>query len=82
MSYEGENKRKWSVNKEISLGDLICLATAFSGLFMAYNVLNTRIALVEQAQAALAAEQDRSVKRMEQAVSEINHKLDRLIERR
>lgn len=82
MSYEGENKRKWSVNKEISLGDLIGLISAFAAVLIAWGNLDKRITLVEQSQAALAVEQDKSVKRMEQAVSEINHKLDRLIERR
>lgn len=80
--YEGSNRRKWSVTKEISLGDVIGLASAFAAVLLAYGKLDTRVSLVEQSQVSQTAASDRSINRMEQAISEINHKLDRLIERR
>lgn len=82
MAYDGENKRRWNVSKEISLGDLIGLASAFAAVLVAYGKLDTRVSLVEQSQASQAAESERSTKRVEQSIAEINHKLDRLIERR
>lgn len=71
-----------TVKWEISLGDVVGLIAAIAAVLMAYGKLDTRVSLVEQSQAAQAAEQDKSVKRVEQSISEINHKLDRLIERR
>lgn len=75
-------ERKWSLTKEISIGDAIGLVSAFAAVLIAYGKLDTRVSLVEQSQATQAAEQDRSTKRVEQSIGEINHKLDRLIERR
>lgn len=80
MDYE--NRRKWSLNKEISLGDLIGLVSAFAAVLIAYGKLDTRVSLVEQSQLSQALAEERSVRRLEEAIAESNRKLDRLIERR
>lgn len=80
--YQGENKRKWHFGKEISLGDVIGLASAFAAVLIAYGKLDTRVALVEQSQAAQAMESEKVIKRVEEAIAKVNDKLDRLIERR
>jgi len=79
-SYEGENKRKWHVAKEISVADVVGLAVAFAAVLTAYGSLNTRVALMEQSQTLQQVEFSRSIERLEQAMSEVNKKLDRLIE--
>lgn len=70
------------MTKEVSIGDLIGLISAFAAVFIAYGKLDTRVSLVEQSTASQAVELDKSTKRVEQSIAEINHKLDRLIERR
>ena len=82
MSYEGDNKRKWHMVKEVSIGDLIGLIAACSAVLVAYGKLDTRVALIEQSQVSQQAEFGRSISRLEGAISEMNRKLDRLIERK
>lgn len=80
MAYDGNNKRHWSVSREISISDLVILLSTLAGVMVAYAKLDIRIALIEQASVERAMEAEKSVKRAEQAVEEINRKLDRLIE--
>jgi len=75
------NRRKWSFSKEVSIGDAVGLAVAFTAVIVAYMTLDNRIALVEQMQASQAAGAVEWRERMENAVQEISRKLDRLIER-
>ena len=73
---------KWNIRWEISLGDVIGLISAIAAVLLAYGKLDTRVSLVEQAQLSQAHEQSNAIRRLEEAVSENNRKLDRLIERR
>ena len=81
MAYEGDNRRKWHVTREISITDLVGLATACGAVLVAYGKLDTRLALVEQFNNTQAIEMERQNKRLEEGQGEINHKLDRLIEK-
>ncbi len=75
------DQRKWNVKWEVSVGDFLILLSSIAAVFLAYGKLDTRVSLLEQSQAAQAAEQDKSTRRLETAIGEINQKLDRLIER-
>lgn len=77
-----ENRRKWHVNREISVGDAMTALGLLVLGFLAYSTVVTRVALLEQAQAAQKEEAASTYTRLESNIAEINHKLDRLIERR
>lgn len=88
MTEGGLNQRKWHVNREVSVGDLIVMLGAVVGILLTYGKLDTRVSLVEQTQVTVKADQvsiksdmSQTTNRLEVSISEINHKLDRLIER-
>ena len=91
---EGESDRRdpgperWRVKKEISLVDIITIVTALLSVVYAYTTLDKRITTVEQAalvQAATDKRQDdesiRTQTRIDTQLTEMNRKLDRLMER-
>lgn len=80
--FEGEDKRKWHIPKEISIGDIVGLVSAIAAVLIAYGKLDTRVALLEQSQAAQIVSAEKAVIRMELSIYEIDRKLDRLIESR
>ncbi len=87
--YEGEDRRRWHVKKEISLGDIVAIASAVLAVLYAYTTLDKRISLLEVTQVgqqAVDAKQDgdalRYQSRIDMQLAEINRKLDRLIEAR
>lgn len=73
---------KWNVRWEISVGDVVGLISAIAAVLLAYGKLDTRLSLAEQSIASQTLEQKEAVRRVEQSIAEMNHKLDRLIERR
>lgn len=75
------NRRKWSFSKEVSIGDAIGLAVAFTAVLVAYGALKERVALVEQTQTSQASMTVEWRDRVENSIQEINRKLERLIER-
>lgn len=87
--YEGENRRKWHIKKEISVGDLIAFTAAAGAVVSAYTTLDKRLTIVEDRstqQATTDKRQDeesiRNQQRIDETLREMNRKLDRLIERR
>lgn len=90
--YAGPERRiikKWSLNKEVSIGDLIAFGMAAIAIIYAYSTLDKRIAIVEQSwvvQSTVDNKQDaeavRYQARIDQQLIAINAKLDRLIEKR
>lgn len=80
--WDGRNQRKWHMNREVSLGDVVGMLVAGAAILVAYGRLDTRVSLVEQQQGTIKADVEQTTKRLETAMGEINHKLDRLIERR
>lgn len=86
---ETPDRRKWHVKKEISVGDLIAFVMAAVAVITAYSTLDKRLAVIEEkvvTQAVTDARQDgealRYQSRIDAALTEINRKLDRLVERR
>ena len=75
------NRRKWSFSKEVSIGDAVGLAVAFTAVMLAYGALDRRIALLEQSQVTGSEYARTAISRMEESIAEMNRKLDRLIER-
>lgn len=87
---------RWKLNREISVVDLITIISAIFALAFAYNTMDKRVALTEQAVITITRDQavqdaDRAAIRQENATSraefrevlrDINGKLDRLIESR
>lgn len=80
--YDGRNQRKWHLNREVSFADVLTMLTLVGLGMVAYFSLLTRVSLIEQAQGSLKADAEQTTKRLEISIGEINHKLDRLIERR
>ena len=88
-TYDGDERRKWHIKKEVSLGDLIAFASAALAVVYAYTTLDKRIAILETAstvQRETDTRQDtesvRYQQRIDVTLQEMNRKLDRLIERR
>jgi hypothetical protein len=87
--YDGDERRKWHIKKEVSLGDLIAFASAALAVVYAYTTLDKRITLLETAAVAQVTKDDRQdsesiryQQRIDAGLIEMNRKLDRLIERR
>ena len=76
-----ENRRKWHINREVSVGDALALIMALTAVLIAYFAHDTRIALLEQSQITWSQFAQNAVDRLERTVNTINDKLDRLIER-
>jgi len=79
---------EWKVVKEISVGDVLAVVMAFISVIYAYTTLDKRITLVEEKVAAQVVrdnKQDEDThiyqQRIDAALTAINAKLDRLIER-
>lgn len=87
--FEGEERRRWHLKKEISLGDILAFASASLAVVYAYTTLDKRVTLLEKVaveQKDTDRRQDdesiRSQARIDAQLVEINRKLDRLIEAR
>lgn len=87
--YQGDERRRWHLKKEISIGDLLAILLAAGALFGAYSTLDQRIGKLEQLagfQKQIDVRQDeealRYQQRIDESLREINRKLDRIIERR
>jgi len=79
--YSGDERRKWHVTREISVTDLIGLTTFCGLLFVAYAQLDKRIAVLEQERLTQSVETQLTNTRVQDSLSELNHKMDRLIEK-
>lgn len=86
---EEHERRRWHFKKELSLGDLIAVATTVGIVLTSLHSVDKRISALEEkaiAQKSVDTRQDeealRYQTRFENALKEINNKLDRLIERR
>lgn len=93
MNSEDEklNRRKngWTINKEVSVGDLIAFITAFLAVVAAYFTLDKRITLVETAVIAQAkVDMAQDVQRKDMATEikagllRLESKLDAIVDRR
>lgn len=81
-------RQSWRVKKEISLGDIVAIVTAFVAVMMAYSTLDKRIQRQEDiavAQREVDRRQDeeqlRSQGRIEQSIRALDDKLERILER-
>ena len=84
--YEGRDRRKWHVKKEISIGDGIAILSAAIAIIYAWNTLDKRISALEQNvafQQFVDRKQDETQNafkdRIDKALATINLKLDTLI---
>jgi len=89
MANNRRDEDKWKLKKEISIGDILAFLAAFSGILFAYTTLDKRLALSERAQTAqevIDKRQDeealRYQVRLDAMITNINVKLDRIIEGR
>lgn len=92
MKYDGNERRepeRWKISKEILIADLVRIAVAFAAMFAAYNNLDKRVDGLERmapVQTSNDKRQDdealRYQARIDSSLSNINQKLDRLIEAR
>lgn len=78
----------WRFNKEISIADVISIASAALAMFYMYTTLDKRLELLEKyaaVQTSIDRRQDdealRYQARIDQQLQQINAKLDRLVER-
>ncbi len=79
----------WKLKKEISLGDILAFCSAALAVIYAYSTLDSRVKILEesrQTQQRTDQRQDeehiRYQVRIDATLSQINAKLDRLVERR
>lgn len=87
--YEGDERRKWHIKKEISIDNLLAFIAAVFAVLAAYYAMDKRVSILENdlvAQNEKDARQDSDAMRYQQRIDtslqEMNRKLDRLIERR
>jgi hypothetical protein len=87
--YDGEERRRWHIKKEVSLGDLIAFASAALAVVYAYTTLDKRVSILEDADRTRQIMEDRKSadfiryqQRIDTTLDRINDKLDRLIDRR
>jgi hypothetical protein len=80
--------RGWTVNKEISIGDLVAIALAFASAITAYVALDRRITILETTQVQMITTDTRIEKESQsfrdefkQDLKDIKTKLDILTER-
>lgn len=88
MKYEDE-PQGWRFKKEVAVGDLVAFVTACIAIIVAYSTLDRRLAVLE---ATVVTQQERDSRqdsdslryqqRIDEALREVNRKLDRLIERK
>lgn len=81
-------QNRWKIDKTVSVGDLVAIGTALLAIVYAYSTLDKRMTVIEEkivAQAARDSRQEddalRYQSRFDAALTVINTKLDRLIER-
>jgi hypothetical protein len=79
----------WTLKKEVSLGDLIAFTSAALAVIYAYSTLDSRVKILEENKAIQQRndqrQDDESIRyqaRIDATLSQINGKLDRLVERR
>jgi hypothetical protein len=85
-----ENKSSgWTLKKEISLGDLIAFTSAGLAVIYAYSTLDSRVKVLEESKVVQQRTDQRQDEehiryqvRIDATLSQINAKLDRLVERR
>ncbi len=89
IQHDEEEKRGWRFKKEIAVGDLVAFATACIAIIVAYSTLDRRLAVIESAtitqherDSRQDAESLRYQQRIDEALRDMNRKLDRLIERK
>ena len=91
MSQEefSKDRRRWHVKKEVSLGDGIAIISAALAIVYSYSTLDSRLRILEDVrsiQVRVDQRQDdeaiRYQARIDASLSEINRKLDRLVERK
>lgn len=86
-------RARWKINREISVADLVAVGGAILAALYTYTSLHEQIALVAQANAAAGQVQSAIDKRQDEdnlryqaridsQLSELNRKLDRVLERK
>lgn len=83
-----EQRRKWHINREVSVGDVLAYIFAGTAILLSYGKLDTRVAILENsvpAQALRDQMQDDTLRAFTQEVRQqlmrIEDKLDRLKEK-
>jgi len=89
MTQRQEEMQGWRFKKEVAVGDLVAFVTACIAIIVAYSTLDRRLAVIES---AAIAQQERDSRqdsdslryqqRIDEALRDMNRKLDRLIERK
>lgn len=84
--YEGRDRRRWHVKKEVSIGDAVAMLSAAVAVIYAYSTLDKRLTVLEQAatfQQITDNKQDETLttfrNRMDAALTRIDSKLDTII---
>jgi hypothetical protein len=79
----------WTLKKEVSIGDLIAFTSAALAVIYAYSTLDSRVKILEENKSSQQRtdqrQDDESIRyqaRIDATLSQINGKLDRLVERK
>ncbi len=71
----------WTINKEISVGDLVAIVLALASVFAAYFSLDKRVSLIEQAIAVQTTQIAADKKDSKEDLLRLEQKLDKVLEK-
>lgn len=78
MIEKQEERRKWHVNREVSVGDLVAISGAVAAVLVSYFSLDKRVAMVEQAISQQRNEMSSSIQEIKTDVRRLADKMDRV----
>lgn len=78
---EIENRRKWHVKREISLGDLVAVTTALVAVVISYAQLDARVKLVEVLTGQNAAQIAGTVTEIKSDMRRLADRIERIVEK-
>jgi hypothetical protein len=76
-----QERKRWTINKEISIGDLIAFSVAAAAVITAYFTLDKRVSVLESSTAEAAKSTEMWRNELREEIKDINHKLDKALEK-
>lgn len=80
MSAQQEERRKWHVNREVSVGDLVAIVGAIVAVLVSYFSLDKRVAVVEQALTQQRSEMGANIQEIKTDVRRLADRIERVLD--
>ena len=77
-----EQRRKWRVNREVSIGDLVAISGALAAVLITYTTLDKRVAVMETLTAQQQATVTQTVQEIKTELRRLTDKIERLTEKK